>query len=606
MITFNGTLPQSAQMISADIPIISTHQIPTYEEVLNFAYQIYQQSKVQQQDLKVCQSIIQQIKPDNDILKAENTVWQESFYELQDSHTDLENKCTELDLGVKDRDETISQLRNENQRLRDKIHSYMNGGNNGQRSTNPTTRRDDTTPRANHSETTELHSTLEGEPQSQFRELDAEGQNHSGTVRENNRAVEENTGVDREPVEAPSDNRRDAADYQRAEKSPTNDTGRLSPIGQKQDAFNALQQENTQLRQENHELKEQVAQRGEAIQNKDRIIERNHKEYDAEIMRQQATIDRLQGDVTHLEQEWASFYALCANEDLESSEKLYMWQCRRYVLSLRSEVTEPVHACLEVMSSKIGMKRDAPRRIMRNLNERCAEPLFFIDSEKKTKENGEMRTNVTMRLAAIMQNPADVRKTNGKEHGGKPDRKCPKDGSENLDQFRLQHCRDCDDVAFFKLPGTRADADIISTMNAVAKEAPIYKNLQDQLEQALKHLASACNCHTNEEGERETQETAAIKLAESESAPVAETAQKQDASADLEPIEDNLQRNTTSSDSAASCKMINPATCQCCEGIDRGYAPIHRCYNCGAYDCYEWNHLRRRWVCTWCGAQPAF
>jgi hypothetical protein len=144
-------------------------------------------------------------------------------------------------------------------------------------------------------------------------------------------------------------------------------------------------------------------------------------------------------------------------------------------------------------------------------------------------------------------------------------------------------------------------------MNAVAKEAPIYKKLQEQLEEALKHLAPVCNCHSHEVGERDTEETAAIQLAKPEPALVAEIAQKQDASAELENTEDNLQRNNTYRESsAASCNMVNPAICTCCAGVDMGNPPIHRCYSCGAYDQYGWNHLRRRWICNWCGSQPAF
>jgi hypothetical protein len=142
-------------------------------------------------------------------------------------------------------------------------------------------------------------------------------------------------------------------------------------------------------------------------------------------------------------------------------------------------------------------------------------------------------------------------------------------------------------------------------MNAVAKEAPIYKKLQEQLEEALKHLAPVCNCHSHEVGKRDTEETAAIQLAKPEPALVAEIAQKQDASVELEQGEDNLQRNNTYRESsAASCNMVNPATCACCAGIDMGNPPIHRCYNCGASN-YEWNHMRRRWLCGWCGATPA-
>lgn len=518
MITFHDSRLQSAQMIGPDIPIISTHQIPTYEEVLNFAYQIYQKAKdqdqllrEQDQILKDCQSIIQQQKDDIKHLSDLDTVWRESFAELEESYSDLE------------------------------------------------------------AENKELRTRAMGKALEQATEWVQDAANRDAE----NFVLKQQVGErDQTIIELRNRLKQDAS---------------ASSWDQEQRI--------TELEAETTELREQVA-------NKDQIIERNHKEHDAEIMRMQATIDRLDNDLTHEKQEWATFYALCENEDLESSEKLYMWQCRRYVLSLRDTIIEPVHACLEVMGSKIGMKRDAPRRIMRNLNERCPEPLFFIDSEKKVKENGEMKTNVTMRLASIMQNPADVHKVNGKEHGGKPDRKCPKTDcqSENIDQFRLQHCRDCDDVGLYKLPGTRADFDMIGAMNAVAKESPIYKKLQEQFEhlQAQKQDALTCQCH-HEVGERDTEETPAIAVAKPKLVLI--KTQKQDASEDFEQDEDNLQRNNTYIDNAASC-MKNPATCACCEGVDMDYAPLHRCYSCGATS-YEWNHMRRRWLCSWCGATPA-
>jgi ribosomal protein S27AE len=575
-------------MIGPDIPIISVHQIPTYEEVLQFAYQIYQKAKDQDQTLNDCQSIIQQIKQNNDILSAENTVWHESFYEMQDSHTDLENKRIELDQAVKDRDETISQLRNENQRLRDKIRSYTNGENNGrdtQRPANPTTRTDSTTPGADHSETTELHPTAEKElrnsrtgPSMAERGPQEEGQDHSRAVRAVSEDVSRSTEAARETCT-------DGADYQHTEKSPTEDTRGLCTI-------------------------DHITELKETISNQEQIIQRNNKEHQAETNRLEA---RIQADWQWRERERRLF----ANPDLDPSDKLLLWADLDFIETSKMSPTEPTVLWIEGISQSIGLSTTTIHTHHQTLQKKCH--CLTIHSEKKLedKAKGDIRTYTTLTLDKIVStNPEDIHKDGGKKWGGARKKNCPKCGSENVDQFSVLYCRDCQKAAWYGTAGLRKDADMMAATEAIVRE---YQEQQSSNPHEREETRTKQVAFSPVEPKTRTKQVAFASQEDKEPIILDNRCKNQSDQAETHAVETpNLvavavenQENELEvagyvlpTASSSSC-MKNPATCTCCESIDMDYAPIHRCYNCGTSN-YEWNHMRRRWLCGWCGATPAF
>jgi hypothetical protein len=498
-------------MIGPDIPIITVHQTPTYQEVLQFAYQIYQENKEyraanqeQEETLRMCQSTIQQQKDEIGNLHLQVNCHIAAFSELED-------QCIKLE-----------------------------------------------------AENKELRTRAIGNALDQATEwvIDAANRDAENFVLKQQVAERDETIAQLRNRHIPG---------------------------------------NTQ----------EIAERDETISNQEQIIQRNNKEHQAETNRLEA---RIQADWQWRERERRLF----ANPDLDPSDKLLLWADLDFIETSKMSPTEPTVLWIEGISQSIGLSTTTIHTHHQTLQKKCH--CLTIHSEKKLedKAKGDIRTYTTLTLDKIVStNPEDIHKDGGKKWGGARKKNCPKCGSENVDQFSILYCRDCQNAAWYGTAGLRKDADMMVATEAIVRE---YQEKQQ-----------ASNQHNHEE-------TCTKQVAFSTIKPETRTKQVAFASQeDKEPIIlDNHRKNQSDQaethavetldlvavavenqeneleavgyslpTAASSSCMRNPATCACCEGIDMDYPPIHRCYNCGASN-YEWNHMRRRWLCSWCGATPAF
>jgi hypothetical protein len=379
-----------------------------------------------------------------------------------------------------------------------------------------------------------------------------------------------------------------------------------------------LEDENEQLRTgsssynqlygNENEHQQSITELEETISNQEQIIQRNNKEHQAEVLRLEA---RIQADWLWRERERRLF----ANPDLDPSDKLLLWADLDFIETSKMSPTEPTVLWIEGISRSIGLSTTTIHTHHQTLQKKCH--CLTIHSEKKLedKDKGDIRTYTTLTLDKIVStSPEDIHKDGGKKWGGARKKNCPKCGSENVDQFSILYCRDCQQSAWYGTPGLRKDADMMVATEAIVREYQEQQssNPHNHEETSTKQVAfSPVEPKTRTKqvafASQEDKEPIVLAnhrksqsdLAETHAAETPNQVAVEDQKNELEAVGYVLPTASSS-----SC-MRNPATCACCEGIDMDYPPVHRCYSCGASN-YEWNHMRRRWLCSWCGAQPAF
>ena len=165
---------------------------------------------------------------------------------------------------------------------------------------------------------------------------------------------------------------------------------------------------------------------------------------------------------------------LFANPTIPAACKLVLWHFYTVFFFMRASVVgEEMRIGVEDTANALGISTSTVRKAtdkaeMWDVLARRYEPYEMADGEK--------RTLVHITLAEAVAHPEEVHME--KLHGGKRVKKCHKCGSEDVDRYTVQYCRQCDINAWYGQPGLRSDADVLRAQRA--PNTPLYKSGQKQ------------------------------------------------------------------------------------------------------------------------------
>lgn len=148
--------------------------------------------------------------------------------------------------------------------------------------------------------------------------------------------------------------------------------------------------------------------------------------------------------------------------------KLVLWYFYYLFFTMRPQQTGEtmqigVKATAEALGIGEGTVRNATDKAeMWDVLKRDYEDIKFKDGSKITLAN--------ITLHDIMNDPNQIAME--KQAGGKRTPRCPRCGSENVDRYTVQYCRECNKNDWYGQPGLRKDADVAKAQHA--ENMPLY------------------------------------------------------------------------------------------------------------------------------------
>src|SRR6266496_348480 len=340
------------------------------------------------------------------------------------------------------------------------------------------------------------------------------------------------------------------------------------------------------------------------------------------------------------------------NTKMGSSDKLvamdYIDQAAARHLDI-ADLSQPFHPVMEQMAARLGLSEAQLTRINQT-QKRAGSWTHDVQREFVERQGRkEMYTcTVTVALDKILSDPESIEKPEGPKgshQGGARVRRCKDCGSDDLDRYALEYCRNCKTAHAQLLPGLRSDANIRDAIEAVKQDRYTIQDHVFEYSQQDDQAEPKHDAFTQEEVQQlSTQLTDTIEQIDTQltmqatqpaqtsttieqkhdafvdqhtqgaehSSPTTHnqelqpcpTKQKHDAfirlhdqdAEQLASIESKMQGKVTLEESLHNAKESD---CSCCIGIERGLPPTQPCWRCHL-KMYEWNHLNRRWVCMIC------